>query len=130
MTAGIELAEAITGLVAEKRALGYKYRAEERVLARFEAFCASEFSGLDTVTRASVEAWVASARQRTAKPATVNNLIAPVRELARWLGRRFPGRRWSVHLSDPGKPLDPGTFLRVPPSCAGDTTGRLAAHYQ
>jgi integrase/recombinase XerD len=88
MTAGIELAEAITGLVAEKRALGYKYRAEERVLARFEAFCASEFPGLDTVTRASVEAWVASARKRAAKPATVNNLIAPVRELARWLGRR------------------------------------------
>jgi len=33
-----------------------------------------------------------------------------------------------VHLSDPGKPLDPGTFLRVPPGCAGDTTRRLAAH--
>ena len=34
----------------------------------------------------------------------------------------------SVHLSDPGKPSDPRTFLRVHPGCAGDTTERLAAH--
>jgi hypothetical protein len=32
-----------------------------------------------------------------------------------------------LHLSDPGKPSDPGTSLRVPPGCAGDTTRRLAA---
>ena len=37
----ITLAEAITALVAEKRAVGYKYDAEERVLARFAAFCRS-----------------------------------------------------------------------------------------
>ena len=43
---------------------------------------------LDTVTRASVEAWIAAARRRAVKPATVNSLIAPVRELARWLHRR------------------------------------------
>ena len=88
MSAAVSLAEAISGLVCEKRALGYKYVSEERALARFEAFCASEFPGLDTVTRASVEAWIAAARGRAVKPATVINLIAPVRELARWLGRR------------------------------------------
>jgi hypothetical protein len=33
-----------------------------------------------------------------------------------------------LHLSDPGKSSDPGTFLRVPPNFIGDTTGRLAAH--
>ena len=33
------LAAAITALAAEKRAVGYKYAAEERILARFEAFC-------------------------------------------------------------------------------------------
>src|SRR5207248_5589463 len=32
-----------------------------------------------------------------------------------------------LHLSDPGKPSDPGTSLRVPPGYAGDTTRRLAA---
>ena len=88
MSVEITLAGAITGLIAEKRALGYKYVCEERALARFEVFCASEFPGLDTVTRASVEAWIASARRRVVKPATVNSLIAPVRELARWLHRR------------------------------------------
>ena len=34
------------------------------------------------------QAWIAAARRRAVKPATVNNLIAPVRELARWLRRR------------------------------------------
>ena len=33
MSAEIKLASAIAGLVAEKRALGYKYVCEERVLA-------------------------------------------------------------------------------------------------
>lgn len=88
MSAEFKLAPAITGLIAEKRALGYKYVCEERVLARFDSFCASTFPGLDTITRASVQAWVASARRRSVKPATVNSLIAPVRELARWLHRR------------------------------------------
>lgn len=88
MSAEIELAGAIAGLVAEKRALGYKYVCEERALARFSAFCANKLPGLDTVTRASVEAWIASARRRAAKPATVSSLLAPVRELARWLHRR------------------------------------------
>ena len=88
MSTAVLLADAISGLVLEKRALGYKYVSEERALARFQAFCASEFPGMDTVTRASVEAWIAAARGRAVKPATVNGLIAPVRELAHWLGRR------------------------------------------
>ena len=88
MSARSTLAGAIAGLIAEKRALGYEYVSEERVLARFDAFCASTFPGLGTVTRASVEAWVACARRRAARPATVNSLIVPVRELARWLQRR------------------------------------------
>ena len=45
MSAAVTLAEAISGLVCEKRAVGYKYVSEERALARFEAFCASEFPG-------------------------------------------------------------------------------------
>jgi integrase/recombinase XerD len=88
MSGEIELASAIAELVAEKRALGYKYVSEERTLARFHAFCANEFPGLGTVTRASVEAWIAAARGRSVKPATVITLIAPVRELARWFHRR------------------------------------------
>lgn len=88
MTAGTTLAEAITALVAEKRAVGYKYHAEQQVLARFEVFSRSEFPGLDTLTEASVQAWISAARRRDVQPATVQGLAAPVRELARWLGRR------------------------------------------
>jgi hypothetical protein len=88
MTAGITLTEAITALVTEKRAVGYKYHAERQVLARFEAFSRSEFPGLDTLTQSSVQAWITAARRREVKPATLQGLAAPVRELARWLGRR------------------------------------------
>jgi integrase/recombinase XerD len=84
----LSLAGAITALAAEKRAVGYKYDAEERVLNRFEAFCRAEFPGLDTVTRASAEAWITAGRRRGVQPATLQSLAAPVRELARWLGRR------------------------------------------
>src|SRR5713101_252965 len=88
MSPAITMAGAITALVTEKRATGYKYDAEERVLARFAAFSASQFPGLEAPTRASVEAWITSARERGVKPATLQGLAAPVRELARWLGRR------------------------------------------
>lgn len=88
MSPAITMSEAITVLVTEKRATVYKYHAEERVLTRFAAFCASEFGGQQAPTRASVEAWIAPARRRGATPATLHSLAAPVRELARWLGRR------------------------------------------
>ena len=88
MSAAITLSEAITALVAEKRAVGYKYHAEQQVLARFEAFSRDKFPGLDTLTEASVQAWIVAARRRGVTPATLQPLIAPVRELARWLGRR------------------------------------------
>jgi site-specific recombinase XerD len=88
MSARFTLSEAITALVGEKRAVGYKYDAEARVLARFEVFSRGEFPGLDTLTEASVQAWITAARRRDVKPATLQGLTAPVRELARWLGRR------------------------------------------
>jgi integrase/recombinase XerD len=88
MTASITLSDAITALVAEKRAVGSKYRAQQQVLNRFEAFSRSEFPALDTLTEASVQAWITAARQRGVKPATLQGLAAPIRELARWLGRR------------------------------------------
>jgi integrase/recombinase XerD len=88
MSAGITMADAITALVEQKRAVGYKYDAEARVLARFETFCRSEFPGLNAPDRVSVEAWLAAARRRNVTPATLQTLAAPVRELARWLGRR------------------------------------------
>ncbi|MBO3752777.1 tyrosine-type recombinase/integrase [Streptosporangiaceae bacterium NEAU-GS5] len=88
MSDSTSLASVISALSAEKRAVGYKYDAQERVLTRFEAFCREEFPGLGTVTKASAEAWIAAARERGVRPATLQGLAAPVRELARWLGHR------------------------------------------
>jgi integrase/recombinase XerD len=84
----ITLSDAITALVAEKRAVGYKYDAEARVLARFEAFSHSQFPESATLTEASVQAWIVASRRRGVQPATLQGLAAPVREVARWLGRR------------------------------------------
>ena len=87
MTASITLSDAITALVAEKRAVGYKYRAQQQVLNRFEAFSRSEFPGPDTLTEASVQAWITAARQRGVQPATLQGLAAPIRELpGGWAG--------------------------------------------
>lgn len=88
MSTDITMVDAITALVAAKRAVGYKYASEQRVLVRFAAFCRSEFPGLDAPSRASVEAWLSAAQRRALTPATLQTLAAPVRELARWLGRR------------------------------------------
>lgn len=88
MTAEITMADAITALVEQQRAVGYKYAAEARVLARFAAFCDTEFPGMQVPTRAAVEAWVTAAGRRGVTPATLRTLVAPVRQLARWLGRR------------------------------------------
>ena len=74
MTPDITLTDAITALVAEKRAVGYKYAAEERVLARFAAFSRDQFPGLAAPSRASVEAWLAAARRRAVTPATLQTL--------------------------------------------------------
>ena len=88
MSTGITMADAITALVEQKRATGYKYAAEARVLARFETFCHGEFPGLQAPDQASVEEWLSAARRRNVTPATLQTLAAPVRELARWWGRR------------------------------------------
>ncbi len=113
MSPGITLADAITALVAEKRAVGYKYAGEERVLARFAAFCRSQFPGLGAPSQASVEAWLAAARRRGVQPATLQTLAAPVRELARWLGRRgVPGIRPARWRAAQGRPLRPAHLHR------------------
>src|SRR5262249_61884230 len=93
MSPAITMTGAITALVDEKRATGYKYDSEERVLARFAAFCRAGFPGLEAPDRASVEAWITAARERGVKPAALQGLAAPGRERARGLARRgVPGR--------------------------------------
>ena len=85
MSAAITLADAIAALVGEKRAIGYKYDAEQRVLARIEAFSRDQFPELDALTEAAAavaglpavraagdEPWVydarITARRRSGRP--------------------------------------------------------------
>jgi integrase len=83
MSAAVTLSEAITALVAEKRAVGYRYDAEARVLARFEAFSRREFPEVVTLTEASVTAWIVAARRREVRPATVPAYLLPRAALPR-----------------------------------------------
>jgi integrase len=98
MTGATALREAAAGLVASKRATGREYVSEERVLERFARFAESASPDADTVTRGLAEAWIADARARGVKPATLGGLATPVRQLALWLARQgtpayaFPGR--------------------------------------
>ena len=71
MSAEITMTDAITALVAEKRAVGYKYAAEDRVLTRFAAFYRSEFPGLGTPDRLGrgMARGRAAARSHTGDPA-------------------------------------------------------------
>ena len=101
------MAEAITALIAEKHATGYKYNAEERVLTRFTTFCADRFPDQQAPTRAAVEAWIEAARGRGVTPATLQGLAAPVRELARWFGRRHV----SAYVLPAGALLRPARYV-------------------
>src|SRR2546429_9578667 len=103
MSPDITMADAITALVEQKRAVGYKYAAEARVLARFAAFCHSQFPGLAVPDQASVEAWLDAARRRAGTPATPQTPAAPVRELSRGL----PPRRVPAFVLPQGTPPRP-----------------------
>ena len=119
MSPAITMDGAITALVAEKRAVGLKYDTQERVLSRFAAFSASQFPGLQAPDRASVEAWITSARQRGVTPATLQGLAAPVRELARWLGRRGV----SAYVLPPRALPRPARYVRCGGSAAPPIPG-------
>ncbi|WP_131785790.1 hypothetical protein [Protofrankia symbiont of Coriaria ruscifolia] len=68
MSTEITLTGAVMALVAEKRAVGYKYDTEERMLARFAAFTRGEFPGQEAPTQECVEAWIAAGRRRGVTP--------------------------------------------------------------
>ena len=89
MSPAITMTDAITALVTEKRADGLQVRRRGAGAGPVRRVLRQPSSpGWQAPTRASVEAWIAAARRRGVTPATLQSLAAPVRELARWLGRR------------------------------------------
>jgi integrase/recombinase XerD len=107
------MADAITALVEQKRAVGYKYAAEERVLARFAAFCRAEFPGLHAPTQAvgrGVDYGRPAARRHPGDPAGPGRAGAGAGPLAGPPGRERlrPARRGAAQT----RPLRPAHLHR------------------
>ena len=83
------LADAIQGLIRQKRAMGYQYAGEARVLYRFDQFVQQQ--GLKDVRldRSLVDAW----SQRRSHEA-----------LATWSHRRTPVRQLALYMTEMGLP--------------------------
>jgi integrase len=79
----------ITGLIEQKRALGYKYGSEVGILKRFDTFCAENFANDTILNKEIVLAWAVI--RPGEHPATLQSRVTPVNELARYLFRQgFP----------------------------------------
>lgn len=77
--------EHISGLISEKKALGYKYDAQAIRLAEFDAFCFGKFPNETTLTREMMLEW--SILRKNEHPKTLESRVVPVRELAKYLSR-------------------------------------------
>lgn len=78
-------AEDICAFITEKHALGYPYLDSERVLHYFDKFCLDQFSESNTLSKEIGIAWAVI--KPTEKPASFQNRLAPVRELAKYMKR-------------------------------------------
>ena len=77
--------EYITGLIEQKRSIGYKYQSEAGILRRFDLFCRIHYPGINVLTREIALDW---SRQRPGEhPSTLQGRVTPVRELARHIIR-------------------------------------------
>lgn len=79
------LATHIMGLIEQKRSLGYKYSSEAALLRRFDRFCEEHHPHETTVSREIMMAW--ATKQPAESPATLQNRISPVKELAKYIIR-------------------------------------------
>ena len=75
----------ISGLIEQKRALGYKYDSQPAILKRFDTFCIERYSGKTELDREIVLDW--SVKRPNEKPATLQGRITPVNELAKYMIR-------------------------------------------
>jgi len=75
----------ITGLVEQKRALGYQYDAQPGILRRFDAFCLERHPYESTITRELMLDW--AAKRPGEHPSTLQGRTTPVKELAKYMAR-------------------------------------------
>lgn len=75
-----KLAPYMVSLVQQKRALGYKYEEQVRILKKFDALCAEQFPEEKTVTKAMLNIWTII--RPLEKPGTLRNRVTVVSHLA------------------------------------------------
>jgi len=78
-----KLAPYMTGLVEQKRALGYKYNAQVRLLRKFDEFCLEQFPNESTVTREMLDIW--GAMRSYEQPGTLRNRVTVISHLAAYM---------------------------------------------
>jgi len=78
-------ADHISGLIEQKRALGYKYESQPSILKRFDTFCLEQHPNEIELNRTIVLDW--ATKRPNEKPATLQNRITPVNELAKYMRR-------------------------------------------
>jgi len=75
----------ITGLIEQKRTLGYKYVGEPAILKRFDAFCRERHPDETVLNREVMMDW--ASKRPGEHPATLQGRLTPVRELAKYMAR-------------------------------------------
>ena len=75
----------ISGLIEQKRAMGYKYEGEVGILKRFDAFCLEHCPEKTSLDQELVCAW--ATRRPSEHPATLQGRVTPVKELAKYMVR-------------------------------------------
>ena len=76
----------INGFLEEKRALGYKYEYDERLLHQFDKMCVENFPSINTVTQNAAFMW-STARPNEGKGGLCRR-TGTIRELARYINRQ------------------------------------------
>ena len=75
----------ISGLIEQKRAIGYKYVSEAGTFHRFDVFCIQRHPNEVTITRELMLDW--ATKRPHESPATLQNRISPIKELAKYMAR-------------------------------------------
>lgn len=79
-----KLTQRIVGFIEEKRAVGYKYDSEARMLGTFSRFLHDNYPDSETLTMEIVLSWLSSSK---AKAKSLQNKAVIMRELSRYLNR-------------------------------------------
>ena len=77
------LAKYISGLIAQKRALGHKYESQTKIFIHFDLFCAEQFPDEHTVTKPMIDVW--ALKKVHEHPGTLRGRVTPVSHLAQYM---------------------------------------------